>query len=80
MMCKKEPLPKITKKLLLCGLDHAGKTTLIKSFNHSRKDEKQLVTTTPFINVEIVKIPSSQEDCIVYDMSGQVSTNAVSLM
>ena len=27
--------------------------------------------TTPFINVEVVKLPYSGNECIVYDMSGQ---------
>ena len=30
--------------------------------------------TTPFLNVEKVTLPFSQNECLVYDMSGQVST------
>ena len=61
-------------KLLLVGLDYSGKTTLLKKF---KKDvlagQAEMITTTPFINVEKITLPFSQDECIVYDLSGQVS-------
>ena len=61
-------------KLLLVGLDGSGKTTLLKKFKKDvQVDQAEMITTTPFINVEKVVLPFSQDECIVYDMSGQVS-------
>jgi hypothetical protein len=34
-------------------------------------DEADIVTTTPFLNVEKVTLSSNNEHCIVYDVSGQ---------
>ena len=62
------------KKLLLVGLDNSGKTTMIKRFKKDVvKDQKEMIMTTPFLNVEKVTLPFSQNECLVYDMSGQVS-------
>ena len=64
------------KKLLLIGLDYSGKTTLLKQFAQQSGSDKinqgeaELVMTTPFINVEVIKLPFSNDECIVYDMSG----------
>jgi GTPase SAR1 family protein len=34
-------------------------------------DMADLVVTTPFINVEKVFLPHSNDQCIIYDLSGQ---------
>ena len=73
LCCKRSPPTQIKKKLLVCGLDNSGKTTLVKKFNHSQTDEDSLVTTTPFINLDVITIPQTAEECLVYDLSGQVS-------
>ena len=33
----------------------------------------EMFTTTPYINIEKIKLPESSMDCVVYDLSGQVS-------
>ena len=65
------------RKLLLCGLDNSGKTTLLKRYKKDvQKDQVEMITSTPFINVEKIELPFSKQECIVYDMSGQVSTHS----
>ena len=69
------------RQILLCGLDFSGKTTMIKKFqvsggatatlNNYTDEISDLVMTTPFLNVEKIALPSTQEQCIVYDLSGQ---------
>jgi len=62
------------KKLLLCGLDYTGKTTLVKQFKGGiLEDSAEFMMSTPFINLEKITLPYSQDTCLVYDMSGQVS-------
>ena len=84
------------KQLLLCGLDYAGKTTLIKHYCTDLNDfasksarelnavrdvgslsnphlNSEMYTSTPYINIEKIKLPESSMDCVVYDLSGQVS-------
>jgi GTPase SAR1 family protein len=61
------------RQILLCGLDYSGKTTLIKQHIHQtlvKDGVDELVMTTPFINVEQFNFPSTNEPCILYDMSG----------
>ena len=62
------------RKLLLCGLDGSGKTTMIKKYNKKeiREGNSELIMSTPFINCEMIELPSLNK-CLVYDMSGQVS-------
>jgi ADP-ribosylation factor-like protein 6 len=61
------------RQFLICGLDGAGKTTMIKNWiyqsDSSRGDE--LITSTPLINVEHYKTPGKSQGAIFYDMSGQ---------
>lgn len=59
------------KKMLLCGLDFSGKTTFIKKFKNNPDEE--LCMTTPFLNLEKITLPLTNSQCLVYDMSGQVS-------
>ena len=67
----------IEKKLLVIGLDQSGKTTLLKYMQQITADKKikpgvaELVMNTPFINVEVMRMPGSGDECLVYDMSGQ---------
>lgn len=59
------------KKMLLVGLDYSGKTTMIKKFaSEIVENEFELVMTTPFINLEKITLPHSNEQCLVFDMSG----------
>ena len=60
-------------KLLVVGLDYSGKTTLVKCYKGAlNENEADYFTTTPYINVEKVKLPKTNQECIVLDMSGQV--------
>ena len=48
------------RKLLLIGLDGSGKTTLLKRFKKDvQVNNAEMITTTPFIAVEKVKLPFS---------------------
>ena len=59
------------RKLLLCGLDYSGKTTLIKKFKSSPIEENtELIQTTAYMNLEKITLPKSSTACLVYDMSG----------
>lgn len=64
-------------KLLLCGLDGSGKTTLIKRLKADQigKSATEIIMSTPFINAEKITLPSSNETCLVYDVSGQVRSS-----
>lgn len=60
------------RKVLLCGLDYSGKTTLVKMFrNRDPNEASEFFTSTAFMNLEKVKLPGKAEPCLVYDMSGQ---------
>ena len=58
------------KQLLLVGLDGSGKTTMIKRFKHIPENSFEFYTSTPFINIEKITLPSSNLPCVVYDISG----------
>jgi len=59
------------RKVLLCGLDFSGKTTLVKKFRIREPNEaNEFFTSTAFLNLEKVKLPGKAETCLVYDMSG----------
>lgn len=60
------------KQLLLIGLEGSGKTTLIKRWKHIPEDSYEFYTSTPYINVEKVKLQFTGMPCVVYDLSGQV--------
>jgi ADP-ribosylation factor-like protein 6 len=45
-----------------------GATATLNNYTDEISD---LVMTTPFLNVEKIALPSTQEQCIVYDLSGQ---------
>ena len=71
--------------MLLCGLDGSGKTSMIKrytkaldQFSTTNKDTEnpfanvEFYTSTPFINMERIELPNSNNSiCVVYDVSGQ---------
>lgn len=66
------------RQFLLCGLDYSGKTTMIKRHvlqsggkpSVYTDEIADIITTTPFINVEQVKLSGTSEQAIVYDLSG----------
>ena len=60
------------KQLLLVGLDGSGKTTLIKKFKEIPENSYEFYTSTPYINIERIKLTTSKLPYIVYDLSGQV--------
>ena len=78
------------RQLLLCGLDNAGKTTMLKQYssglesyasspeaaNHAEDKfaNTEFFMTTPFIDIEKIDLPETSQQCIVYDLSGQVSS------
>ena len=55
----------------MIGLDYSGKTTLIKHYKKIPESTAEYFHTTPYLNIENVKMPSSTQQCVVYDMSGQ---------
>ncbi len=64
-------------KILMVGLDYSGKTSLIKKFQKLDAGEAEFYMTTPYINIEKVRLPRCQKECIMIDMSGQVSARKV---
>lgn len=69
------------RKLLLVGLDNSGKSTLLRRQNKNdlQQGQAELISTTSFMSVEKVTLPFSQQQCLVYDMSGQVSNHSFEL-
>ena len=62
------------KKLLVCGLDGSGKTTMIKRWKSSEHDPIELVPSTSYMNLEVIEADAgSSNKTLVYDMSGAVS-------
>ena len=62
-------------KVLVVGLDGAGKTTLIKKYNKlAEKNAAEFFMSTAYINLEKVMLKGLTRECLVLDMSGQVST------
>ena len=58
-------------KLLVVGLDYSGKTTMIKCYKGGLNvNEGDYFTSTPYINIEKVKLNKSNQECMVLDMSG----------
>ena len=52
--------PADMSKLLLCGLDFSGKTTLVKKFKGGvPENSSELIMTTPFLNLEKVTLPQN---------------------
>eukprot|EP00351_Strombidinopsis_sp_SopsisLIS2011_P001760 CAMPEP_0116882704 /NCGR_PEP_ID=MMETSP0463-20121206/15048_1 /TAXON_ID=181622 /ORGANISM="Strombidinopsis sp, Strain SopsisLIS2011" /LENGTH=89 /DNA_ID=CAMNT_0004536379 /DNA_START=42 /DNA_END=311 /DNA_ORIENTATION=+ len=44
---------------------------MIKRLKTLHEDSDEYFTSTSYINIERITLPKSNEDCIVYDMSGQ---------
>lgn len=59
--------PEPNYKLLLCGLDFSGKTTLIKKLSQG----ECYFYSTPFVNIERLQFGKNNKQCTVYDVSGQ---------
>ena len=56
--------------LMIIGLDGAGKTSLAKRLK--KIDEGyEYYTSTSFMNIEKIILPSRNNPCILYDLSGQ---------
>ena len=56
--------------LLIIGLDCSGKTTLTKRLKNIAEGY-DFYTSTSFMNIEQITLPSTNKPCVVYDMSGQ---------
>ena len=56
--------------LMIIGLDGSGKTSLAKRLK-SIEEGYEYYTSTTFMNIEKIMLPSRNNPCIVYDMSGQ---------
>ena len=66
-------------KLLVVGLDGAGKTSLIKRYNKLEdQNASEFFMSTAYINVEKVQLKGRSRECLVLDMSGQVSARKYS--